>query len=278
MALVTITEEKVTARDGFELVMYVIRPKTLESKEAPCYFYAHGGGAWALKAKQFEGSMIGTAMNLNCVVFNIEYRLGPEHKCPGGQEDFVDCVNHGLANAAKFGINPNKCAIAGCSGGGWIVAGAANLLAKANDLGKIKAIFMHTGMLSDSTYALPEDQLQSYEKNKGTEREVMTSCYKLLATDWDNQHNDDQLYPGRVSDDILKMYPPTVVWTSEFDFLRRDNEVFAARLKAVGKLAEMSEMPGVFHGYHQMGDPTTNQEVGYFYVEEKLAFTHLVEK
>jgi acetyl esterase/lipase len=46
------------------------------------------------------------------------------------------------------------------------------------------------------------------------------------------------------------MYPPTVVWTSEFDFLRKDNEIFAEKLKAVGKLAEISHMPGVTHAYH----------------------------
>lgn len=82
---VTITEEKVTAKDGAELMMFVYRPKTLESQEAPAYFYAHGGGAWALKAKHVEGNMWMTAINLNCVLFNVEYRLAPEYKCPTGQ-------------------------------------------------------------------------------------------------------------------------------------------------------------------------------------------------
>ena len=78
---------------------------------------------------------------------------------------------------------------------------------------------------------------------------MILSAYKLHATDFDNQVDDDQLYPGKVSDVILKKYPPTVVWTSEFDFLRRDNEAFAKRLQSVGKLAAMGEMPGVSHDY-----------------------------
>ena len=86
--------------------------------------------------------MAHTAVNLNCVVFNIDYRLGPEVKAPTGQQDFVDAVNHVLASPANYGINPAKTCISGCSGGGWIIVGAANLLAKANDLGKIKAIFV----------------------------------------------------------------------------------------------------------------------------------------
>ena len=61
----------------------------------------------------------------------------------------------------------------------------------------------------------------------------------MHATDYDAQQNDDQLYPGRTTDDILKKYPPTVIWTSEFDTYRRDNETFANRLKKFGKLAEL---------------------------------------
>ena len=94
------TEEKVKMRDGAEISMYVIKPKTLTSKSAPGYFYAHGGGGWALGAHHLEANMMITALNLDCVVFNIDYRLAPEHKCPGPQEDFVDCMDHVFADPA----------------------------------------------------------------------------------------------------------------------------------------------------------------------------------
>jgi acetyl esterase/lipase len=55
-----------------------------------------------------------------------------------------------LASPNNYGIDPTKVCISGCSGGGWIIVGAANLLAKANDLDKIKAMFVQTGMLSNS--------------------------------------------------------------------------------------------------------------------------------
>lgn len=82
----------------------------------------------------------------------------------------------------------------------------------------------------------------------------MTSIYKLHATDFEKQTqaNDDQLYPGKVDAKLLQMFPPTCVFTSEFDFLRRDNEKFADRLKKVGRLVDVSLMPGVMHGYQLM--------------------------
>ena len=87
----------------------------------------------------------------------------------------------------------------------------------------------------------------------------MTAIYKLHATDFEAQANDDQLYPGNASDDIMRKYPPVVVFTQEFDFLRRDNEVFAERLRKVGKLVDIQVMPGCTHA--MMGSGPNTQEM-----------------
>lgn len=57
------------------------------------------------------------------------------------------------------------------------------------------------------------------------------------------------LYPGKASDELLKKLPMTAVWTSEFDFYRRDNVLYAERLKKAGRLIDISLMPGMSHGY-----------------------------
>ena len=71
-----------------------------------------------------------SCVNLNCAIICVDYRKGPEVKCPTGHNDFVQAVLHILDNPGKFSINPNKVCMAGISGGGWIVAGAANILVK----------------------------------------------------------------------------------------------------------------------------------------------------
>ena len=48
----------------------------------PAYIYAHGGGGFAGTAIQHDLGISYVALNLNCTVFNVEYRLGPEVKCP----------------------------------------------------------------------------------------------------------------------------------------------------------------------------------------------------
>jgi len=66
------------------------------------------------------------ALNLQCVVFNVDYRLGPEAKAPKGQMDFVHAIRHVSQNAEKYGVDKSKICIAGISGGGWICFGAGN--------------------------------------------------------------------------------------------------------------------------------------------------------
>ena len=69
--------------------------------------------------------MIRWAHKYKCCVFNVEYRLAPEAKAPGGARDFMHTFLHVYNNAGKFNIDKTKIVIAGDSGGGYICLGAA---------------------------------------------------------------------------------------------------------------------------------------------------------
>jgi acetyl esterase/lipase len=84
----------------------------------------------------------------------------------------VDVILHVLDNSTKFGIDPKKAVITGCSGGGWIAAGAANLLAKKNELHRIKALFLSNANLSDSTQHMKEEDLKPWDYMYGGGKEV----------------------------------------------------------------------------------------------------------
>lgn len=106
---------------------------------------------------------------------------------------------------------------------------------------------------------------------------VSQNNYKALASDWDNQQNDDQLFPGLVSDELLAKMPPTAIFTSELDFLLRDCVNFAERLNKHGKLIGISNMPGTTHCYWGMHFET--KETLGFYEDEKLAFdSYILDK
>ena len=80
----TIKNFDLTVEKGVTIKVFVIKPNDLPKGEQPAYIYAHGGGAVFLDAQSYNGLMCHTALNLGCVVFNVDYRKGPEAKAPKG--------------------------------------------------------------------------------------------------------------------------------------------------------------------------------------------------
>lgn len=242
--LCKITDFELQVAKGAYIKVFVIRPNSLPKEGNPCEIHAHGGGAVMLDAEMFNGLCAVWAVQKGCVVFNVNYRKGPETKCPGGQQDFVKAIEHVHGNAMSYGVNKDQILASGVSGGGWICLGACNLLAKADKAHMVKAQFLWTPMISNETAKCTTEEIKPYESGV----DGITPTYKLLSTDYDNQQNDDQLFPGRMSDALLKKVPPFAIFTSEFDFLRRDSLALAERGKKAGKLLDISDIPGAGHG------------------------------
>jgi len=101
---------KVTSSiDGHKIDVFVTRPHALkDDAAAPAYIYAHGGGGVMFTAEYANILCLLTAANLNCVVFNVDFRNGPEAKAPTGQQDYLDAVRLIFKNAAEFKIDADK--------------------------------------------------------------------------------------------------------------------------------------------------------------------------
>ena len=97
---------------------------------------------------------------------------------------------------------------------------------------------------------------------------MITGVFHLLAENYDDKN--DQLFPGRCSDELLKQVPPFALWTSEFDFLKRDSLKLAERGKKLGKLLDISNIPGVAHAF--MGCKLTSDAYTQFDVEQAKGF------
>lgn len=110
---------------------------------------------------------------------------------------------------------------------------------------------------------VPYRQLNTYEKPW---LYLMTTFYKCLATDYERQtaENDPILYPGLMTDSEASCLPPTVIMTSEFDWLNRDCVAFGEKLLKVGKLKDYYSHPGSWHGYmYDLVDDAANAQVGH---------------
>ena len=248
MAEITVKEIKVpTTHDGeFDVPVFKYTPKKLETNGAKqvAYIYAHGGGAVGIEASTYKPILAYYAVDCNVVVFNVDYRIAPETKCPNNVKDFYEVVKYVHANADMLGIDSNKIVIGGESGGGYITLGAMVLLAQRDEGNLVKLAIPSIPMVDDYAYSDPASMTIEEREFIPNMRKIWT----LIADDFDRQKNDPLLFPGKASDELLEKFPPTIVEEVEFDMYITEATRLANRLRRAGRLLEFVVVPGAKHG------------------------------
>ncbi|MDE6089761.1 MAG: alpha/beta hydrolase fold domain-containing protein [Duncaniella sp.] len=107
----TIKKTKYGDRD---LHVDVFRPD--DDKVYPALIMIHGGG-WNSGDKSLQVPMAQRIAARGYVTIPVEYRLIPEAVYPAGLHDIKTAVRWARANAAKYGIDPDRIAVSGCSAG-----------------------------------------------------------------------------------------------------------------------------------------------------------------
>lgn len=127
--------------------------------------WAHGGGALTGNAISDNGILSQIAIDNNLVIVNVEYRLAPEHKSPAGAQDCVTALKYLINNANEYGVDPNKIALGGVSGGGFTVMISSILLARNQEQSLVKKLILVSPMLGRNLDYVPIDQVPKWERN-----------------------------------------------------------------------------------------------------------------
>ena len=241
----------------FQLPVEVYTPKDLEGEtKRAAYVYAHGGGCVAMTAADMAPFLRHAAVQFNAVVFNVDYRIAPEVKCPSNVKDFYEAIKYICSNADSLGIDPAKICIAGDSGGGYVCLGAMVMLAKNNETDLVKLAIVGVPMVDDYCFSDPLTMTVEERHVSG----VMKKIWKdLIAADYEEQKSDPLLFPGKASDEELEKFPPTVIMECEFDHYITEATRLATRLRRVGRLLEFVVIPGAGHASSAFPDLKSNQ-------------------
>jgi len=183
------------------------------------------------------------AVELNVVVFNVDYRIAPETKCPNNVKDFYEAIKYVSKNAESLGVDPSKIVIAGDSGGGYVCLGAMVLLVQNEESDLVKLAIPGVPMVDD--YCFSDPLAMTVEERAATG--FMRKTWKLIAADFEQQKTDPLLFPGKASDDILGKFPPTIIMECEFDQYITEATRLAHRLRRAGRLLEFVVVPGAGH-------------------------------
>lgn len=213
---------------------------------APGLVYLHGGGWVVGTLDSYDNLCRELAAAGDCIVVSVDYRLAPEHPYPAAIDDCVAAYAGVVAEAARFGIDPERLAIAGDSAGGNL---AAAVCLRARDastpLPRYQVLYYP---VVDAAGVWP-----SYEQN------ARGYLLTRAAMDWFWNH-----YAGHVQEpwpqdlaplraDSHANLPPALVVTAGYDPLRDEGEAYAARLDAAGVPTALRQYPGQIHGFVSVG-------------------------
>ena len=211
----------------------------------PVLVYFHGGG-WVLGSIETHDTVCRSLANAaDCVVVSADYRLAPEHKFPAAADDCYAATHWVTANAASFNADPERIAVGGDSAGGNLAAVVALM---ARDRGEPALAYQL--LIYPATDYLPDTP--SYREN--------AEGYLLTRDDmvwfWNHYLRDEadgkNPYASPLRAASLRGLPPALVITAEFDPLRDEGEMYAARLREAGVAADVIRYDGMIHGFVSM--------------------------
>lgn len=211
----------------------------------PAVVYFHGGG-WVIGDLESHDDLCRELANqANCVVIAVDYRLAPEYPFPAAADDAVAATRWIRDNAADFGIDPTRMAVAGDSAGGNLATVvSAELRQDAAAPLKLQALIY------------PVTDLRAFDT--GSHKEFAAG-FGLTgeAMAWFRDHYlgaadaaDPLVSPLAATD--LSGLPPAWVITAELDVLRDEGEAYADALQAAGNEVVARRYDGMVHGFVSM--------------------------
>ncbi len=213
----------------------------------PVLVFYHGGG-WVICSLETHDPVCRSLANAaRCVVVSVDYRLAPEHKFPAAADDCYAATQWALSNATLINGDPARVAVGGDSAGGNLAA-------------------VVTLMARDRNAAAPIFQLLVYPVTDyfvpGTPSYLQNAEGYFLTRDdmvwfWNHYLNDEadtaNPYACPLRATSQAGLPPALVITAEFDPLRDEGEMYAARLRESGVTAQLVRYDGMIHGFFSMG-------------------------
>jgi acetyl esterase len=250
---------------GGELPVRVYRPDGDGPWPVLAYFF---GGGWTLGALDTCDGVCRRLTNAaRCVTVAVGYRLAPEHKFPAAVHDCHAGTAWVAANASDLGVDGARLAVGGDSAGGNLAAAVTLLAAERGGPAIVHQLLVYPN--TDCQAATPSMR-EVTDEHFFNPKSVRWYWGHYLASPQDGAN--PLASPLRAGD--LSGLPPATVITAEYDPLRDEGELYAARLAAAGVPVELTRYDGMMHGFFTMAGvlDVARQAVGHAADRLRAAF------
>ncbi len=214
----------------------------------PVLVYFHGGG-WTIGTLDSHDGVCRSLTNqAQCIVVSVDYRLAPEHKFPAAVEDAYAATVWVAQNAASIHGSPDRIAVGGDSAGGNLAA-VVSQMARDKDGPKLVyqlLVYPATDYFIPGTASIRENgegYFLTYDS--------MVWFWNHYATSEEDSFNP-LMAPLRAKD--FHNLPPALVITAEYDPLRDEGEMYAAKLQEAGVTVTSTRYNGMIHGFFSMAN------------------------
>ena len=214
-------------------------------KPMPIVVYYHGGGWVIADVATYDAAPRAMAKALNAIVVSVEYRHAPEFKFPAQHDDAAAAYRWTLQNAASWGGDPAKIAVAGESAGGNLAVATA-IYARDNRLtAPLHIVSVYP--IANSSMTLPS------RKDSANAKPLNTAMLGWFGHYYQTSKADAQDPRLNLVAANLRGLPPTTIINAQIDPLRSDGETLATAMRAAGDKVEQRTFPGVTHEFFGMG-------------------------
>ncbi|KAL4910507.1 alpha/beta hydrolase fold-domain-containing protein [Aspergillus multicolor] len=211
-------------------------------KSTAAILHFHGGG-YIMGSAAEQRIIPSTLAHLSHTpIFDVEYRLAPEHPYPAPLDDAYTALTWLIFHAEELGIDSRRIAVMGSSSGGGIAAALA-LLARDRGLspGLARQILIYP-MMDDRNVA-PIQGIEDVAVWKSIDNETGWNAYLGEPA------GDVPIYaaPARTTD--LAGLPDAYIEVGMLDIFRDECLSYVQRLAQAGVQTEFHLWPGVPHGF-----------------------------
>ncbi|WP_277978910.1 alpha/beta hydrolase [Sphingomonas phyllosphaerae] len=213
-------------------------------KPMPVIVYYHGGGWVIADVDTYDAAPRAMAKALNAIVVSVEYRHAPEFKFPAQHDDASAAYRWTLKQAASWGGDPEKIAVAGESAGGNLAVATA-IYARDNGL-TVPRHIVSVYPIANSSMTLPS------RRDSANAKPLNAAMLKWFGYYYQVSPADAQDPRLNLVAANLRGLPPTTIINAQIDPLRSDGETLATAMRAAGVKVEQKTYPGVTHEFFGM--------------------------
>jgi len=244
-----VSEAFAPSEHGPDVRLVVMNPPSNTANRG-AILHIHGGGMVVGTADRAVADKPYLAVEHDCVVVSVDYRLAPETPFPGPQEDNYAALLWLVDNAASLGVDPAKMVVMGESAGGGLAAALA-LMVRDRGGPKLGGQVLIYPMLDWRTGGS-----EDLYKNRHTgefiwTREKNRFGWDALRGSYEPTDHRKAWFSPALAEDLAGLAPAYIA-TGALDLFLDEDLAYARRLIDCGVRCELHVYPGAIHAFEMV--------------------------